>query len=354
MDFPTKRCTRCKQELPATSDYFSRNKRQKDGLYYYCRPCAAEIKRNPERQKDYERAQRNKILIPQGNRECSICSEVKPLTEYYKSKSATGYHSGCKQCYAESMGWEYQPRKQFPIAPDGFKYCRNCGELKPLNKFSPVNIGINKDGKASWCNDCNLGKYYIKSELRGVKRRVTPPDGMNYCYRCNKTLPSTNAYFDKGHGRNGLQPMCKSCHKSYEQIYKTRPHAKRLNVLSTARRRMRKALLPFDYTDTDWQACLEYWGHQCAICGAKPDLWLFLAQDHWNPVNLGGGTLIDNIVPLCHSKSREANPLGSCNTSKRDTPPLEWLEQRFGKRKAKEIAKRVESYFEWVRQRKAA
>ena len=34
-----KRCCRCKQEFPATQEYFSPSKRGKDGLHSFCTPC---------------------------------------------------------------------------------------------------------------------------------------------------------------------------------------------------------------------------------------------------------------------------------------------------------------------------
>lgn len=38
----TKICTKCGRELPATSEYFHKNKRTPDGLYYRCKKCKSE------------------------------------------------------------------------------------------------------------------------------------------------------------------------------------------------------------------------------------------------------------------------------------------------------------------------
>ena len=35
----TKQCSKCKREFPATSEYFQRTKRTKDGLHVWCKPC---------------------------------------------------------------------------------------------------------------------------------------------------------------------------------------------------------------------------------------------------------------------------------------------------------------------------
>ena len=36
---PSKRCSKCKAEYPATTEYFARAKNRRDGLYQQCRPC---------------------------------------------------------------------------------------------------------------------------------------------------------------------------------------------------------------------------------------------------------------------------------------------------------------------------
>ena len=57
-----KQCNACKNEFPATTEYFSNRKRSKDGLNYQCKPCAkADLnkwkKENPEKyKKGYLRA----------------------------------------------------------------------------------------------------------------------------------------------------------------------------------------------------------------------------------------------------------------------------------------------------------
>ena len=39
---PVKRCSKCREYFPATNEYFHKNKRQQDGLNYYCKPCACQ------------------------------------------------------------------------------------------------------------------------------------------------------------------------------------------------------------------------------------------------------------------------------------------------------------------------
>ncbi|MDQ7034342.1 MAG: hypothetical protein Q9P01_05755 [Anaerolineae bacterium] len=51
------------------------------------------------------------------------------------------------------------------------------------------------------------------------------------------------------------------------------------------------------------------------------------------------GTVVENMICLC----------SSCNLSKNATLPDEWLNRKYGKRKAKQILERIEDYFDWVR-----
>lgn len=54
-----KRCPRCEKEFPATTDYFQRLKRNKDGLYYYCKACSVKVNAaNYAKRKDKARVYR--------------------------------------------------------------------------------------------------------------------------------------------------------------------------------------------------------------------------------------------------------------------------------------------------------
>ena len=116
-----------------------------------------------------------------------------------------------------------------------------------------------------------------------------------------------------------------------------------------ARRRARKRGLPATFTPDDWQRALDYFNGCCAICGRAPSFWHILAQEHWIPITDkrpdNPGTVATNMIPMCHSmKDGE----GGCNNSKSNKDPIEWLIEKFGKRKAKQIQERVEAYFEWL------
>lgn len=123
---------------------------------------------------------------------------------------------------------------------------------------------------------------------------------------------------------------------------------KLVKLIHKQKRRSIKRGLPTKFTALDWQRAIEYFNGCCAVCG-RPLRDLFgshtESMDHWIPLSSPNcpGTIPENIVPLCHG-------LGGCNNSKRDKAASVWLTERFGKRGAREVLKRIETYFEWVKQ----
>lgn len=106
------------------------------------------------------------------------------------------------------------------------------------------------------------------------------------------------------------------------------------------RRAERIAALPNDFTESDWRHCLDYFGHRCAVCGRPQGLWHSIAKAHWIPLMRDDcpGTIPENIIPLCNGRD-------GCNNSQWGNHPIEWLELHLGKRKANEVIRRVEDYF---------
>jgi hypothetical protein len=107
------------------------------------------------------------------------------------------------------------------------------------------------------------------------------------------------------------------------------------------RRRARKVSKPDTFTPEQWRHCLDYFKGCCAVCG-RPLGGLFHRPhaDHWIALSDpdSPGTVARNMVCLCGGR-------GGCNESKANKRPEVWLESKFGKRKAKQIIKRVEGYF---------
>lgn len=212
------------------------------------------------------------------------------------------------------------------------------------------------------------------------------------CSKCLRVLPATTDYFyKKPRGLYGLYSWCKQCFSAHTKVkasqwqkdnrersreIQRRYHHKnaaqinertrqrtllnpvprrervkrwRLNnptkrALNEQKRRARKRTMPNVLTLQDWQYALDYFHGCCAACGRQLNEMFgthTAAMDHWIPLASSEcpGTVATNIVPLCHGEN-------GCNNSKRSTMPEVWLINRFGKRKAAQILKRVQAYFD--------
>jgi len=95
----TKRCSRCKQEKPVTE--FNKNRRAKDGLYYYCRECH----RAHLREYRTKNAARNpdEVPIPPEKR-CPGCGVTRPSSEWHRNRAhPDGLEVYCKPCRSERV-----------------------------------------------------------------------------------------------------------------------------------------------------------------------------------------------------------------------------------------------------------
>lgn len=234
------------------------------------------------------------------------------------------------------------------------KRCIQCGNYFPRTReFFHINRA-NKDGFKSRCKPCesaHTGHIYTPREKL--------PDGLKRCTRCKQLKEATREYFSPNrHMRDGLAGICKICNAKKSNEEQRRNRSKRNDYLrrkyhkdidqgrtiSRERNHKRRAKtnnLPHTFTERDWQRCLVYWDSRCAYCGNPPGLIkeLEITRDHWIPVTDpradNPGYVPANIVPACRY----------CNNSKNNREPIEWLTWKFGKRKAAQIAARIQAYF---------
>jgi hypothetical protein len=199
------------------------------------------------------------------------------------------------------------------------------------------------------------------------------------CPKCRRYIPATLSNFTSAPKRKlGLYTYCRECDRAHHSQWEAQNRDKRLKqkgeaalryrakhpekvkqinsksgktyfqghkieaYVRGARRRAKEKGLPSTLTNDDWNRALSYFGGFCAYCGRPAGFWHTLAQDHFVPVNKGGGYTPDNIVPACHG-------VDGCNNSKNNNDPADWLTRKFGKRKANAILKRIREYFEWIK-----
>ena len=223
------------------------------------------------------------------------------------------------------------------------KRCHVCGEyFSPTKEYFTANK-TKKDGIDSCCHACNrervrLYKVNHPDKVAEGKRR----DRIEHKDRIQK---QQQAWVEKNPSKN------RATKKRYVDRHPDK--VKQNNKDNKFKRRATLRKLPFDFNALDWQHCLEYWDYRCCICGRKADFWHMLAREHWIAIEdhreNNPGTVPSNMLPMCHSiKGASPDDVG-CNNAKRDKDPIEWLNKRLGKRKAKVVLKRIDDYFKTVR-----
>lgn len=192
------------------------------------------------------------------------------------------------------------------------------------------------------------------------KSKASQP--LRRCKICQQLFPANRDHFHPSGG--GIGHICISCYqkelqRSYD-IFKKRQEEKAFQAQEKTKEW--RASFPDKYLSNPqdewtfktwlyqncdypegWLKTLEYFDFRCAVCGRPQGLWHFLARDHWIPKSRGGRTSLDNLVPLCHGWD-------GCNNHKGNKDVHEWLVSVYGARKAKRIEKRVNDYFQWVKE----
>lgn len=300
---------------------------------------------------------------------CGTCGRFFPTTIRFfvhNKRSPDGFDWYCKECHGKKFGI-FQIKVD---VPEGYKYCPKCKRILPSD---PIYFGITnrRDGWQTYCRECRGSKFGIPENSQIIN------NGQKQCSKCKKWYPATDEYFIiESRMSTGFTSQCRKCTnessanyyyehpqkaKQSRALYRENNPEKRKQMnkrwaennpekrrLNTIRYRTRKRNLKHSFTETDWIRALDYFNHCCAICGRQLNN-LFgnftVAKDHWIPMDSPNcpGTIPTNIVPLCHQEN-------GCNNKKKNYEPTEWLEREFGKQKAAQINRRIQTYFEWVRE----
>jgi hypothetical protein len=299
---PLKRCSKCKEQLPATPEYFHRQRSTKSGLRAACRQCSGySYLPSPP---------------PAGHKRCSRCEGVFPETSEYFRPGDERYTNGL-------TGWCRECRRQYDrdyYAADpqkGRDYAKHYRERYPIR----ARIAVKRWYVNNREHVYEYNRQYRESHPEQVQRWG------------EKTRESNRIRARKAYWQNP------ELHKAQNrERQRNNPHWSSLNY---HRRRARKLTLPATFSETDWQFALEHFNHRCVVCEADSNNGWDFAKDHWRPLSKGGGTTADNIVPLCTS----------CNSRKNNRDPHEWLTEVYDETCAIEIRARVEAFFKTVRQR---
>jgi hypothetical protein len=120
----TKRCNKCGEEKPLTTDFWYVDRRKPDGVVCPCKSCCqARVRAN----------QKNKELP--STRACCKCNESKPLTAEYwyrNRRHDSGYGWSCKSCHNLDVKDRYNAGGDYHNKQDA------AGKLRRLNRRKKV------------------------------------------------------------------------------------------------------------------------------------------------------------------------------------------------------------------------
>lgn len=308
MDTPKKLCPMCGQELDLAPEFWHRDNSAKDGFRGRCKSCENAIKRG---ELYLLKSQLGKYGNADDRRRCFICQGWFPATdEYFHRKKAGKYGllSRCRTCASLIRRGLLCPIDPYKCE-SGFKRCAKCAKCKPANRNYFDGDNRKSDSLEATCIICTRLTTRILRALNPEKRHK---EGKLY--------------------REKYPNRVNAVRKSWK---KRNPHK---NSLYVHRRLARKHSLPDTFSEDDYQRMMEYWGGKCALSGEAGKITL----DHWIPLSDPAcpGTTATNILPM----------LSTLNYSKNAQNPQVWLRRKFGTEKAQEILRRIEHYFEWIKE----
>ena len=256
-------CTKCEKPFPATTEYFGKQIRGKNGLNSRCRVCLTEgckqwHKDNAEHDKAYRDINKNRRA-------------------------------------------EYDARRR--INNPGY-YKKWCEDNKQhLSEYKKAYDELNKEVLAR-----NHKLYEIKNKEALAKKRKIHYEAnkKEILEKCRMYRVANNA-IKKARDRAYYESHREFIIKYQKQNAKDYPEKK--NIINQ-RRRARKRALSSTLTDDQWIAANVVFGNKCCYCGKEKPL----AQEHFLALLKFGEHSRLNIIPACQS----------CNSSKGSRTFMEW------------------------------
>lgn len=112
---------------------------------------------------------------------CSRCNILKPLSEFHKHAGhKDGYASRCRRCRQEIRYPDAVKNRQEKeqLKKSGQKQCWMCQETKPLSEF--FNNASGHDGKTSLCKICHAA---YKRKMRANNREAVNQQSRDWCHK---------------------------------------------------------------------------------------------------------------------------------------------------------------------------
>jgi hypothetical protein len=337
---PQKRCTKCGEEFPATTEFWHKAKNGKLGLAARCKSCSSSY--YYARQEEYKAENRARYYLNKEERLAKARDKYASDPEYRAKVRARNkrYDNAHREELnaAARVRLLFKPRKKTNAERERDRQRARKHWDKNKDEY---NAKRREDRKYYPDVYKHQNKRYRDANTEHIKQRKRN----DYVQNRDKILEQQKASAKR------RAPKIKEYHRKHYLLNKEEIVA-RSRTHKNKRRAIEKEL-GVQFTAQNWRDCLAYWDYKCAICGQSETMWVTLAQDHWIAItdkrSDNPGTVIWNILPLCHA--RKGIPIGTtcCNQSKGKKDPIEWLNEQLGKRKAKRKLAEIKDYFESVK-----
>lgn len=280
----------------------------------------------------------------ESSKECRDCREGKPLSEFSKnSAKPDGLMLYCKPCMSVRYKKHYDTKVVAPESRPPSKICSRCGVEKPAEQFTPVKG--RKSGLKSYCKECSNAqlrdRYRADPESEKLRhkedydrnREARLETGRAYKVANKETLrekrkvyleankDAVSESFKAWYAKNRESQIAKAMKWHYDNFERSIQNIKANNAVRKSRKRASGGKM----TSREWREILNYFNYCCAYCLRHSDEVGRLELDHMMPVSRGGTADASNMVPACRS----------CNSSKLNRTPMEFLSYKCKYRKPK-------------------
>lgn len=195
----TKRCSKCKRELPL--DAFNKNKRSNDGLGFWCKACMKTYykEKHPGVKQYLTYDQVHRTIGGINQKFCTRCSAWKPISEFNKNRTRRdGLCDQCRECWraylqspeGKAYGKEYRQTHKSEAAEYRRIHKNKTAEYDKKYRQSPT-------GKIVRARAIN--KY--RKTFRGHLYWIFNSGMMQRCY-------NSNGVSYKNYGGRGIEVRC--------------------------------------------------------------------------------------------------------------------------------------------------
>jgi hypothetical protein len=187
-------CSRCKKELPRTSEYFARRKSSKDGLEYHCKEC------NRKRSKEHYEENKDWHLNRRREYYHSHLDEMQQYRdqnrEYLREKNKENYYNNLEYFKEKEKRWRKTNPDKNKAKYTRNRYIRKSRMLSVESNFTEEDWNRCKSHFNDTCSYCGEKKPLQREHFVPLanKGEYTINNIIPACSRCNASKNNRNFF----------------------------------------------------------------------------------------------------------------------------------------------------------------